>query len=123
MPGSPGPLSWFARWLRQERRRYAECPDAQLPVKVAATGEWVDPEGRRLPAGEVHGWTPGQNATVCRLQLSRSGLRTFRGVSWEEVQPASGGKADAVQSVCPRCAAASGAQRDARPWTRHHPRP
>ena len=91
---------------------------------MAATGTWVDPDDVRQPAGEVHGWFRGQNSTVCGLQLSRSGLRTFSDVEWPDVQPASGGRADAVQEVCPRCAAGvEGRTSKRRSWTRVDPRP
>ena len=93
-------------------------------MAVAATGTWVDPDGLRQPAGEVHGWTPGQNSTVCGLQLSRSALVRFADVRWEDVQPASGGRADAVAAVCPRCAAGvEGRTSKRRGWTRVDPRP
>ena len=92
-------------------------------MAVAASGEWVDPDGTRLPAGEVHSWAPGRNSTACGLQLSRSSLRRFPHVGWRDVQPASGGSADEVDRVCPRCAAAEGERRDSRPWTRTSPRP
>ena len=91
-------------------------------MNVAATGEWLD-EGRlRLPAGEVHGWLPGRNATVCGLQLSRSALRRFPHVRWADTFPESGGAADEVRRVCLRCAKAEGGPRsDRRPW-QHYPR-
>jgi hypothetical protein len=92
-------------------------------ARVAATGSWTDPDGVRMPAGLVHAWDPGTNATRCGLQLSRSQLVRFPHVGWADVQPATGGSADAVQEVCPRCAAATGARRDTRPWTRTDPRP
>ncbi|MFP5218535.1 MAG: hypothetical protein ACLGIG_02180 [Actinomycetes bacterium] len=92
-------------------------------MQVAATGRWTDEDAVRHPAGEVHGWRPGQNATVCGLQLSRSRLERFPDVSWFDVQPESGGRADAVQAVCPRCAAAAGRRRKDRGWTRDDPRP
>ena len=92
-------------------------------MRVAATGDWTDEDGVRHPAGEVHGWTPGQNATACGLQLSRSRLLRFADVAWADVQPESGGRADAVAAVCPRCAAAGGRRRDDRAWRRVDPRP
>ena len=92
-------------------------------ASVAASGLWTDPDGVRRPAGEVHGWEPGTNQTRCGLALSRSGLVRFSHVSWADVQPESGRHADEVQRVCPRCAAALGARRDARRWTRRSPRP
>ena len=91
--------------------------------RVAATGEWRDEDGQRLPAGEVHAWDPGQNQTACGLALSRSGLTRFSHVGWADVQPDTGGAADEVQAVCPRCAAANGARRDEKRWSRNSPRP
>ena len=91
---------------------------------VAATGSWVDADGVRRPAGEVHGWQPGRNQTLCGLALSRSWLVRFPHVDWADAQPESGGHADEVREVCPRCAAALGRRRDDRPWVRRHsPRP
>jgi hypothetical protein len=92
-------------------------------VKVAATDDWLDEDLVRHPAGEVHGWNPGRNSTVCGLQLSRTRLRRFGDVEWEDVQPASGGRADAVQVVCRRCAAGIEGRSAKRPWTRTAPRP
>jgi hypothetical protein len=91
-------------------------------ARVAATGQWIDDDDHRLPAGEVHVWFPGQNQTLCGLSLSRSALQRFAAVSWGDVMPESGGAADAVQRVCPRCAAAAGRDRG-RSWTRTAPRP
>lgn len=90
---------------------------------VAASGEWVDPDGVRLPAGEVHAWRPGHNQTLCGLALSRSRLRRFAHVAWPDVFPESGGAADAVRRVCPRCQAAAGHRRRGRRWQRTSPRP
>jgi len=90
---------------------------------VAATAESRTSDGERLPAGEVHAWVPGTNQTRCGLSLSRSRLVRFAGVAWNDVQPASGGAADAVAIVCPRCAAALGGRRDERRWVRTRPRP
>jgi hypothetical protein len=91
---------------------------------VAASGQWRDPDGGRMPAGEVHAWEPGTNQTRCGLALSRSQLARFPHVSWADVQPDSGGHADAVALVCPRCAAAvSGRRRDRHRWSRLDPRP
>jgi hypothetical protein len=92
-------------------------------ANVAASGQWVDPDGVRMPAGEVHAWEPGMNQTLCGLALSRSELRRFPHVTWADVQPGTGRDADEVQRVCPRCAAATGRRRDARPWSRTDPRP
>jgi hypothetical protein len=90
---------------------------------VAAADQWTDPDGVRRPAGEVHGWHPGRNETVCGLSLSRSRLTRFPHVSWADVQPESGRHADEVQAVCRRCRAGLGGRRDERGWTRTNPRP
>jgi hypothetical protein len=92
-------------------------------ANVAASDQWVDPDGVRMPAGEVHAWEPGTNQTLCGLALSRSQLRRFSHVTWADVQPGTGRDADEVQRVCPRCAAATGRRRDERPWQRTDPRP
>jgi hypothetical protein len=89
---------------------------------VAASSQWTDPDGFRMPAGSVHAWLPGTNQTVCGLQLSRSELIRFPHVQWSDVQPATGRDADEVRDVCPRCAAALGQRRDERRWHRTHPR-
>ena len=94
-----------------------------MRAAVAASGTWQDPDGVRRPAGEVHAWYPGTNQTLCGLALSRSRLTRFGGTDWADVQPATGAHADAVQEVCRRCAAATGAKRDSKPWTRRNPRP
>lgn len=90
---------------------------------VAASSRWTDPDGVRMPAGEVHAWERGTNQTVCGLPLSRSELQRFPHVDWRDVQPATGRHADEVGRVCPRCGAGMGARRDERPWTRRDPRP
>lgn len=90
---------------------------------VAASSRWTDPDGVRMPAGEVHAWERGTNGTVCGLPLSRSELQRFPHVDWSDVQPTTGRHADEVGRVCPRCAAGMGARRDERPWTRRNPRP
>jgi hypothetical protein len=92
-------------------------------VHVAASSQWVDPDGVRMPAGEVHAWEQGTNQTLCGLALARSELRRFAHVTWADVQPATGRDADEVRRVCPRCAAATGRRRDARSWSRTDPRP
>jgi hypothetical protein len=93
-----------------------------MAAAVAATDSWTDPDGIRRPAGEVHAWHPGRNETVCGLSLHASRLARFPHVTWADAQPASGRHADAVQEVCRRCAAAQGARRDERGWTRTNPR-
>jgi hypothetical protein len=92
-------------------------------ASVAASGRWTDPDGVRMPAGEVHAWERGTNQTVCGLPLSRAELARFPHVDWADVQPATGRHADEVGRVCPRCAAGMGARRDSRPWVRTDPRP
>ena len=92
-------------------------------ANVAASSEWVDPDGVRMPGGEVHAWEPGTNQTLCGLPLARARLRRFPHVTWADVQPETGRDADEVRRVCPRCAAATGRRRDTRPWTRTDPRP
>ncbi|XVQ85607.1 hypothetical protein ACQP2K_43620 [Microbispora siamensis] len=89
---------------------------------VAASGEWRDEDGARKPAGEAHAWWPGTNQTVCGLALSRSRLHRFHHVSWPDAFPESGGAADEVRRVCPRCRAATGKGRR-RLWQRTSPRP
>jgi hypothetical protein len=74
---------------------------------VAASRAWIDPDGVRRPGGEVHGWVPGTNQTLCGLALSRSALTRYPHVDWADAQPESGRHADAVRRVCPRCAAAA----------------
>lgn len=94
---------------------------------VAASGQWSDEEEgrRRLPSGEVHAWEPGRNETVCGLSLSRSRLVRFPHIGWPDTFPESGGAADRVQRLCPRCASVAGRRGpDARPrWQRTNPRP
>jgi hypothetical protein len=90
---------------------------------VAATGSWTDPDGFRMPAGEVHAWHPGTNQTLCGLSLHKSGLERFAHVEWVDVQPATGRDADGVSEVCRRCYAAMGQRRDTKRWTRTNPRP
>ena len=90
---------------------------------VAATDQWTDPDGVRMPAGAVHAWRRGTNQTLCGLPIKRARLGRFSHVSWADVQPESGRHADMVAEVCPRCAAAMGRRRDQRPWRRENPRP
>ncbi|HYO31673.1 MAG TPA: hypothetical protein VES21_02415 [Nocardioidaceae bacterium] len=88
---------------------------------VAATDTWTDPDGIRMPAGLVHAWRHGTNQTLCGLALTRSRLARFPHVDWLDVQPADGSSADQVSEVCRRCAAAMGARRDDKPWSRPRP--
>ena len=82
---------------------------------VAATGSWVDEDGVRRPAGEVHGWEQGRNETLCGLSLSRSQLVRFSHVTWADAQPGSGGHADEVPRRLPAL------RRRARPPPRRTP--
>lgn len=92
-------------------------------ARVAASSTWVDPDGVRRPAGDVHAWLPGTNQTVCGLPLARADLARFPHVSWADADPATGAHADAVAHRCHRCAAGTGERRDERPWRRVDPRP
>ncbi len=92
-------------------------------ASVAASGQWIDEEGVRQPAGAVHAWEPGTNQTLCGVPLNRAQLVRFPHVAWADVQPETGGSADEVVYVCPGCAAAMGRRRDHRPWRRTSPRP
>ncbi len=95
----------------------------QVRAAVAASSEWLDPDdGVRLPAGDVHAWLPGTNQTLCGLALSRSRLTRFAHVPFAQVLPESGGAADAVGHLCPRCLSATGV-RSGRSWERRDPRP
>ncbi|GAA3981268.1 hypothetical protein FOF52_03365 [Thermobifida alba] len=80
----------------------------------------------RLPAGEARACWPGQNQTLCGLALHRSRLWRFPHVPWPDVFPESGGAADEVRRLRPKCRAAAGGKRSARRghgWTRTFPRP
>ena len=94
-----------------------------MSAAVAATGSWIDPDGFRMPSGEVHAWRPGQNQTVCGLSIHRSRLLRFAHVEWADVQPLTGRDGDEVVEVCARCAAGMGRRRDSRRWQRTAPRP
>jgi hypothetical protein len=82
-----------------------------MKYAVAASSEWIDPDGVRRPGGEVHAWTPGTNQTLCGLALSRSRLARYPHVDWEDIRPESGRHADAVGRVCPRCDAGTSPRR------------
>ena len=90
---------------------------------TAATGSWIDPDGFRTPAGEVHAWLPGTNQTLCGMQIKKQGLRRFSHVEWADVQPATGRDADRVTTVCRRCMSATGHRPDEKSWVRRDPRP
>ena len=92
--------------------------------RVAATGsDRADDAPERLPAGEAHAWEPGSNATVCGLQLSQSRLERFPHVAFTDALPDTGGSADFVASVCPRCRSAVLGRGSDRSWVRRSPRP
>ena len=84
-----------------------------MSYAVAASSEWIDPEGVRRPGGEVYAWTPGTNQTLCGLALSRSRLARYPHVDWDDIRPESGRHADAVRRVCPRCIAGARPRRHA----------
>jgi hypothetical protein len=92
---------------------------------VAASSEVVDIEGVRQPGGEVHAWLPGQNQTLCGLQLSRTRLRRFPHVPFDYSATDQLTAADPVGWICPRCLAASGGRGGRRrlSWERGSPRP
>ena len=94
---------------------------------VAASGQWTDEEEgrRRLPSGEVHAWEPGRDETVCGPSLSHARLVRFPHVGRPDTFPESGGAADRVRRLCPRCASVPERRGpDARPrWRRIDPRP
>lgn len=72
-------------------------------ARVAASSTWTDPDGVRMPAGEVHGWVEGTNQTVCGIPLARASLARFPHVAWTDAQPDTGRHADEVRHVCTRC--------------------
>ncbi|WP_432485341.1 MULTISPECIES: hypothetical protein [Kineococcus] len=94
-------------------------------MKVAASGTYYPDEGSRLPEGEVHAWEPGQNQTACGVPLRRAGLSRFPHVDFSDTDPVTGGSADGVRWVCPKCVAATTPrrQRGGRRWERTDPRP
>ncbi|GAA4989355.1 hypothetical protein [Kineococcus glutinatus] len=97
---------------------------APAAARVAASSTWTDPDGVRMPGGDVHAWEPGTNQTACGLPLHRTGLARFPHVPWAEVQPATGGAAEEVGHVCPRCTAATTPRAArGRRWARTDPRP
>ncbi|MEU4689237.1 hypothetical protein [Actinoplanes sp. NPDC023714] len=91
-------------------------------ASVAASSEFVDDDGVRQPAGEVHAWTPGLNQTLCGLALSRTRLRRFPHVKFDFRGTDVITTEDEVKYICPRCVAATG-RRGERSWTRTAPRP
>lgn len=92
-------------------------------ASVAASSGWIDDQGVRQPAGEVHAWLPGTNQTLCGLAMSRSRLRGFAHVPFEYAATDVALPTDEVRHICPRCTAATGQRRDRRPWQRVAPRP
>ena len=91
-------------------------------ASVAASAEWIGPDGVRQPGGEVHAWARGTNQTVCGLALSRSLLRRFPHVPFDFRKTDVVTAEDQVRYVCPRCVAAT-TKRGERSWTRTAPRP
>ncbi|GAA0288285.1 hypothetical protein [Kineococcus aurantiacus] len=93
-------------------------------AKSAASGAWTPEDGgSRLPAGEVHAWNPGNNATLCGVPLKRAGLIRFPHVEFSDLDPLTGGEGDRVRWTCPRCVAATGGRSGGRRWVRSDPRP
>src|SRR3954447_11043041 len=90
---------------------------------VAATGSWLDPDGFRMPAGEVHAWMPHTNQTLCGYPLHRTRLNRFSHVQWLDVQPATRRDADPGVAGWPRWTARGGTPRGNKPWRRTDPRP
>lgn len=95
-------------------------------VCVAASGETLDADGVRIPAGEAHAWLPGQNQTVCGVPLSRAWLRAFPHLPWEFRDTDVVTAHDAVRHICQRCLAAVRPRRKRGwhgNWSRTSPRP
>lgn len=91
---------------------------------VAASSEVAGADGVRRPGGEVHAWLPGQNQTVCGLQLSRTRLRRFPHVPFDYASTDQLTEADSEGFICPRCLAATqGRRRQEKSWVRQSPRP
>lgn len=93
-----------------------------ITASVAASSEWIDPDGIRQPGGEVHAWQQGTNQTMCGLALSRTRLRRFPHVRFDFRATDQITAGDEVRYICPRCVAAS-SRRGERSWTRTDPRP
>jgi hypothetical protein len=91
-------------------------------ASVAASSEWIGPDGIRQPGGDVHAWLPGTNQTVCGLPLSRARLRRFPHVPFDFRRTDVLTAEDQVRHICPRCVAAT-TRRGERAWTRTSPRP
>jgi hypothetical protein len=92
------------------------------PAAVAASSEWIAPDGVRQPGGEVHAWLTGTNQTVCGLALSRTRLRRFPHVPFDYRRTDVVSAEDPIRHICPRCLAAT-TRRDDRTWKRTSPRP
>ena len=91
---------------------------------VAASSEDIGADGVRQPGGEVHAWLPGQNQTVCGLQLSRTRLRRFPHVRFDYASTDQLTESDPERFICPRCLAATqGRRRQEKSWVRHSRRP
>ncbi|SDG57134.1 hypothetical protein SAMN05216553_109134 [Lentzea fradiae] len=74
---------------------------------VAASSSWRDDEGTRMPSGDVHAWWPGQNQTLCGVQLSRARLAKFPGVLWADARWGEGTADTPVMALCRKCSAAT----------------
>ncbi|MET8906258.1 hypothetical protein [Micromonospora sp. NPDC004551] len=97
---------------------------ARSTAAVAASSEVAGDDGVRRPGGEVHAWLPGQNQTLCGLQLSRTRLRRFPHVPFDYSATDVLTEADPEGYVCPRCLAATQGRREGEQgWVRTNPRP
>jgi hypothetical protein len=83
-------------------------------TSVAASSAYVDDEGVRQPAGDVHAWRPGQNQTVCGVPLSRARLDRFPHVPWADAVWVGQTGAGPVLALCRRCSAAMSPRRGRR---------
>src|SRR4051812_41964703 len=96
-------------------------PRVPVAASVAASDEWIGPDGIRQPAGDAHAWLPGTNQTVCGLALSRTRLRRFPHVRFDFRATDMLTEQDQIRHVCRRCVAAT-SRRGERPWARTEPR-
>ncbi|MEU7479784.1 hypothetical protein AB0A63_27595 [Lentzea sp. NPDC042327] len=83
---------------------------------VAASSNWRDEDGTRLPSGDVHAWWPGQNQTLCGVPLHRARLDRFSHVLWADAVwiNDTGGEGTPAMAMCPRCTAATRPKRTRR---------
>ncbi|SES44601.1 hypothetical protein SAMN04488000_1343 [Lentzea albida] len=84
---------------------------------VAASSNWRDDDGARMPSGDVHAWWPQQNQTLCGVPLHRARLDRFPHVLWADalwIHDTAGADSPEM-AMCPRCAAAAAPKRNRRP--------